>query len=354
MARFLKKRDEARGQGPGSLIFIGKKKVEKTSIHVIDYDAEKLEEFDLAGIDRLRDLALSSSVTWVNIYGLHDVETVRAIGERFKIHPLALEDVLATGHRPKVEEYDDSIFMVLQMFRYDREEEIVHAEQLSLVVGSNYLVTFQEQPIDVFEGVRERIRKKKGRIREMGPDYLAYALLDSVVDNYIEVIERVGARVEELDEEVLEEHDPEMLQRISHAKREMNYIRKAVRPARDAILHLGKLDSDLVGERVAPFLKDLQDLVTHAAEAVETYREMLSDQLSIHHSSVSNRMNDVMRVLTIFAAIFIPLTFIAGIYGMNFDYLPELHYRYGYLAFWGVIVTVAAGMLYYFRKKGWF
>lgn len=354
MARFIRKKDEVRGHGPGSLIFIGTKKVERTSIHVIDYDADQLGEFDLTGIDQLRDLAASPTCSWINVYGLHDVEQIRAVGARFNIHSLALEDVLNTGQRPKIEEYDNSIFIVVKMLRYDQSDGIVHAEQLSLIVGPNFLVSFQEKPMDVFEGVRERIRKKKGRIRTMGTDYLAYALLDSVVDNYIDVIERIGSRVEQLDEDILDNPGKRIIARISRAKREINYIRKSVRPARDAVLILEKLENDIISDGVGPFLKDLEDLVTHASEAIETYREMLSDQLNIYHLSVSNRMNDVMRVLTIFAAIFIPLTFITGIYGMNFDNLPELHFQYGYHVFWGVIVAVAGGMLYFFKKKGWF
>jgi len=354
MARFFRKRDEARGQVPGSLIFIGKQKVDRTSVNVIDYDADHLKEFELTGVDELGNLAVSSSVTWINIYGLHDVETIRSIGARFDIHPLALEDVLNTGQRPKIDEYDDSIFFVLKMFRYDPDEGIVHAEQLSLIVGPNYLVTFQEQPMDVFGAVRDRIRKKKGRIRNSGTDYLAYALLDSVVENYIDVIERLGERVEELDEEILDDPGSDIITRISHTKREVNYLRKSVRPARDAVIMLAKFEHDILGDEVRPFLKDLQDLVTHATEAIETYREMLSDQLNVYHSSLSNKMNDVMKVLTIFAAIFIPLTFIAGIYGTNFEYFPELHYRYSYYVFWGVLVAVGGGMLAYFKKKGWF
>jgi len=354
MARFFRKRDEARGQVPGSLIFIGKQKVDRTSVNVIDYDPDHLKEFELTGVDELGNLAVSSSVTWINIYGLHDVETIRSIGARFDIHPLALEDVLNTGQRPKIDEYDDSIFFVLKMFRYDPDEGIVHAEQLSLIVGPNYLVTFQEQPMDVFGAVRDRIRKKKGRIRSSGTDYLAYALLDSVVENYIDVIERLGERVEELDGEILDDPGSDIITRISHTKREVNYLRKSVRPARDAVIMLAKFEHDILGDEVRPFLKDLQDLVTHATEAIETYREMLSDQLNVYHSSLSNKMNDVMKVLTIFAAIFIPLTFIAGIYGTNFEYFPELHYRYSYYVFWGVLVAVGGGMLAYFKKKGWF
>jgi magnesium transporter len=264
-----------------------------------------------------------------------------------------LEDVLNTGQRPKLDEFEDTFFVVVKMLRYDDDSDIVIAEQLSIVVGPSFVLTFQEQPGDVFEPVRERLRNGKGRIRGWGSDYLAYALLDSVVDSYIYIIEKIGEEVEELESEVLESVDPELIGEIGRLKREMSFLRKAVRPAREAILKLSKLDSDLIREATAPFLKDLVDISSQAAEAIETYREMLSDELNIYNSSMSHRMNDIMKVLTIFAAIFIPLTFIAGIYGTNFEYLPELHFRYGYFVLWGVLITVAGSMLYYFKKKGW-
>ncbi len=354
MARFFRKRHETQGQVPGSLIFVGTKKVEQTSIRVMDYDAEQLNEFDFTDINQIKDLHASTTCSWVNIYGLHDVDVIKEVGARFNVHPLVLEDVLNTGQRPKLEEFDDFLFLVLKMFRYDQEEEIVHAEQLSIVIGKGFLITFQERKGDVFHAVRERIRKSKGRIRQSGVDYLAYALLDTVVDNYIHVIERLGERIEELDEEVLNDPGKEVLAEITNAKRELNYMAKSIRPAREAIIQLAKLDTDIMSEPMTPYLKDLQDLTTQATEVVEVYREMLTDQMGIYHSSLSNRMNDVMKVLTIFAAIFIPLTFIAGIYGTNFEYFPELHYRYSYFVFWGVIIVVAASMLFFFKRKGWF
>jgi magnesium transporter len=354
MARFFRKRDQLQGQVPGSLIFVGTRQVQQTSIRVMDYDAGQLNEFVFTDVNQIKDLHSPSACSWVDIYGLHDVGVINEIGSRFNVHSLVLEDVLNTGQRPKLEEFGHFVFLVLKMFRYDKEEEIVHAEQLSMVIGKGVLITFQERKGDVFEAVRERIRKMKGRIRQSGVDYLAYALLDTVVDNYIDVIERIGEHVEELDEKVLEEPDKAIIAEISSAKREINYMRKSIRPARDAIIQLGKLDTDLISDYMVPFLKDLQDLATHATEVVEIYREMLTDQMSIYHSSLSNRMNDVMKVLTIFAAIFIPLTFIAGIYGTNFEYLPELHYRYSYFVFWGVIIAVAGGLLFFFKKKGWF
>lgn len=318
-----------------------------------EYDEQTLKEQTLDEIARVRDLGDPQHVTWINVDGLHDVEAIREAGDIFGLHPLLLEDVLNTGQRPKLEEFDDTLFMVVKMLRYDDASGMVLAEQLSMVVGPRFVLTFQEQPGDVFEPVRERLRNRKGRIRSAGSDYLAYALLDSVVDNYIYIIERIGEEIEEIESEVLESMDPDLIGEIGRLKREMSFLRKAVRPAREAILKLSKIDTDLIDDGTVAFLKDLLDISSQATEAIETYREMLSDALNMYNSAVSNRMNDIMKVLTIFAAIFIPLTFIAGIYGTNFEYLPELHYRYGYFVFWGVMIAVAGAMLYYFRKKGW-
>ena len=353
MARFFRKRDQLQGQVPGSLIFVGTRKVERSSIHVIDYDAGHLNEFDLTDVNQLEELPSAPACRWVNVYGLHDVDLVSRLGAQFNVHAMVIEDVLNTGQRPKLEEFDDFLFLVIKMFKYDQEQEAVLQDQLSMLIGRSFLITFQEQSGNVFAPVRDRIRKMKGRIRQLGVDYLTYALLDTVVDSYVDVIERIGGHVEELDEKVLDEPDKEVLTEVTNAKREINYLRKSIRPARDAIILLGKVDADLLHDYMVPFLKDLQDLITHSTEVVEIYSEMVTDQLNIYHSSLSNRMNDVMKVLTIFAAIFIPLTFIAGIYGTNFEYLPELHYRYSYFVFWGVIILVASGMLLFFKRKKW-
>jgi magnesium transporter len=353
MARFYKKREENRGLPPGSLVFIGEQKTEQLRIRLIDYDGTELQEQTLQSIASGADFAKTQTVTWINVDGLHDMQQIGEIGRLFELHPLLLEDILNTGQRPKVEEFDNCLFIVLKMLRYDEERELVIAEQLSIVLGTTFLLTFQERPGDVFEPVRERIRKRKGRIRVSGVDYLAYALLDTVVDNYIYIVERVGEKIEELEERLLDDPDPSVISEINVLKREMAFLRKSARPAREAITMLSKLDSELIHERTRPFLKDLLDIVSGASEAIDTYRDMLSDQLNIYNSIVANRMNDIMKVLTIFAAIFIPLTFIAGIYGTNFEYLPELHFRYSYFYFWGVLLAVAAAMLYYFKRKGW-
>lgn len=353
MARFIKSRKESAGNVPGVPVFIGKQKVEQCIIRVMDFDSQRLDEIVINNIEDCRPFVTSEAVTWISVYGLHDVEKIKQLGEIFSIHPLVLEDVLNTGQRPKFEEYDDTLFMVMKMLRFEPEEEIVQGDQLSLVLGSNFLLTFHEKPIDVFLPVRERIRKQRGRIRHCGPDYLAYAMLDTVVDNYTICIEAIGSRIEDLEEAVLEDPTQEVLGQITTYKREINYLRKSVRPAWELIVNLAKSDTEIIRETTIPFLKDLQDLISHAAETIDNYREMLSDQLGIYNTTVSNKLNEIMKVLTIFAAIFIPLTFIAGIYGTNFEYLPELKFRYSYFIFWGIMVAVAGLMIRFFKKKGW-
>ena len=353
MARFFKKREEIKGLSPGSLVFIGNKKVENVRIRVIDYDGTQLKEDELKEIAEGAEFKRTNTVTWINVDGLHDLSLMKEIGDTFDLHPLLMEDILNTGQRPKIEEFHNCLFLVLKMLRYDKQKQMIISEQLSMVLGDNFLLTFQEQPGDVFEPVRERIRKQKARIRGSGIDYLAYALLDCVVENYVFIVERLGEQIEDIEEEVLTSAEPAVMEKINAFKREMNFLRKSVRPAREAIMQMSKLDSELIHDQTIPFLKDLQDLVTQAAEAIDTYRDILSDQLNLYNSAIGNRMNDIMKVLTIFAAIFIPLTFIAGIYGTNFEYLPELKFKYSYFIFWGVMLSVAVVMLIYFKKKKW-
>jgi len=353
MARFFKKRDRSRGLAPGSLIFIGDQKVEQIRIRLIDYDKVDLKEEEITNIKAGGDLKKTKTITWLNIDGLHDMALMKELGESFDLHPLLLEDVLNTGQRPKLGEFDNCLFFVLKMLRYDEQTRKVIAEQLSLVLGEHFLITFQEQPGDVFEPVRERIRKQKGRIRMAGIDYLAYALLDTVVDNYIYVIERIGEKVEDLERDVFNASDGSTLERINTLKQEMNFLRKSVRPVKEAILQLIKLESDLIRKMTIPFLKDLQDLINHASEAIDTYRDLLSDHFDTYNTTINNRMNEVMKVLTIIATIFIPITFVAGIYGMNFEFMPELKWKFAYFGVWAAIIGVTLGMIIYFRKKKW-
>ena len=351
MARFLKSKAASLGRAPGALVFIGEHRMDRPILRLIRYDPTAMEEVELGGLDQLT--LAPDRVTWLNLYGLEDTGLVAEIGARFGIHPLALEDLLNTGQSPTLADFGDYVFMVVKMLRSAPDQpDTVLSEQLSLILGPGWLVTFQERMGDVFEPVRERMRKAQGRIRGAGADYLAYALLDTVVDNYIAIVEKLGARVEDVDDAVLDEAG-DVLERINDYKREMNYLRKAIRPAREAIGQLAKLDTDLIAEPTLPFLRDLQGLATQAAEAIDTYREMLSDALNTYRTAVGTRLNEIMKVLTVFAAIFIPLTFIVGVYGTNFDYLPELHVRYGYYVLWTVMAVVAGALLVYFRRKRW-
>jgi magnesium transporter len=353
MARFLKSSEKAAGLSPWSPVFIGNQKIEKSIIRIFDYDKSTLEELDVQIPEDVGRFLETETVTWISIYGLHDVDMIGTIGKIFGIHPLTLGDIVNTGQRPKMEEYDNYIYLVLKMLRFDKETEIVNSDQLSIILGENFLISFQEKPIDIFAPVRLRISKSKGRIRENGPDYLAYALLDTIIDNYMIAIENIGSKIEEIEDLILDEPSQELLSQITNYKREVNYLRKSIRPARELTMQLAKNDSELIRDQTTPFLKDLQDIATQATETLDSYREMLSDHLNIYNTTVSNRLNEIMKVLTIFAAIFIPLTFIAGIYGTNFEYLPELHFKYSYFIFWGIMLLVAGVMLRFFRRKGW-
>lgn len=354
MARFLKKSAATIGQSPGALVFIGEQKVEEVTIKVIDYDSQHLTEQDLQDIQVGIPYKDTESVTWLNFNGVHDTDLIRQVGNGFGLHALVMDDIVNTGQRPKMDEYDDYLYFGIKMMRFDEGTEEIKSEQLSMVLGSNILLTFQERPGDVFDPVRDRIRKQKGRIRKVGIDYLAYALLDIIMANYSSIIERLGERIEEIENSILTNPSQDLLAQINNYKREMNYLRKTIRPVREFMQRIVRLDSDLIQLDTLPFLKDLLDLANQSVDVIDVYRDMLSDHLNIYNTSVNNRLNEIMKVLTIFSAIFIPLTFVAGIYGTNFDYLPELHFRYSYFIMWGVFLTASAVMVRFFRKKRWF
>jgi magnesium transporter len=280
------------------------------------------------------------------------VDILERIGKHFGLHPLILEDILHTDQRPKMEDSENYLFIVTKMLSYD-EENHLNVQQFSLVLGQNYIITFQERVGDVFEPVRERLRKGKGRIRKMPPDYLAYALIDAVVDHYFIVLERIAERVEEIEEELIRNPTPETLKTIHHLKRELIFLRKSVWPLRELIGALERGESSLVHEKTTIFLRDLYDHTIQVIDTVETLRDMVSGMLDVFLSSVSNRMNEVMKVLTIIATIFIPLTFIAGIYGMNFKFMPELEWHWGYPLVWSIMIVVGVVMLFYFKRRKW-
>ncbi len=353
MARFLKKRIMNKGEIPGMPVLVGEQKLKKCKIRVIDYDPKNLEEKELPSIGPAAKYLDTDTVSWINIDGLHDMDIMHRVGEIFRLHPLTLEDITNTDQRPKMVEYDEYIYIVLKMLFYDDKNEEIAAEQLSMVVGPNYILTFQEKIGDVFEPVRNRIRKQKGRVRTLGSDYLAYILLDTIVDNYFYLIESLGDKIEDLEVELIDESGSEKLSSLNYYKRELSYIRKSVLPLKDTVTHLLRLDSELIGDDVRNFLKDLEDLTTQVNDALEIYHELLTDLLNFYHTNIGTKLNEIIKVLTIFSVLFIPLTFFAGIYGTNFEYLPELHFKYSYFIFWGALLLIALGMLYYFKRKKW-
>lgn len=353
MSRFFKKRTQKIGLPPGTLVHVGEKKVEKTKITIIDYDAEHLEEKVAKTVDECFSFKDKPTVTWINIDGIHEIEIIEKIGNHFDLHPLILEDIVHTEQRPKMEDFEHYIYVVLRLLTFDEIENEINAEQISIILGSNFIISFQEMEGDVFDHVRDRIRNSKGRIRKMGADYLAYALLDAIVDNYFVILEKLGEKIEAMEEELVTNPRPETLQTIHELKREMIFLRKSVWPLREVVNSMERGESSLIQDSTTIYLRDVYDHTIQVIDTIETFRDMLSGMLDIYLSSVSNKMNEVMKVLTIIATIFIPLTFIAGNYGMNFEYMPELGWRWSYPVYWMVVLTVAAFMVMYFKRKKW-
>ena len=341
------------GLPPGTLVHVGERKLESVRITLIDYDESLFQEKQVSRIEDCFQFKTTPTVTWINIDGLHDVKIIEEIGKHYDLHPLTLEDILHTGQRPKFEDLESYLFVVLMMLRFDDESQMVLSEQVSLVLGSHFVISFQENIGDVFEQIRDRIRNAKGKIRKMGADYLMYALLDAVVDNYFVILEKLGEKIEVLEEELVDNPTERTLQQIYNLKREMVFLRKSVWPLRELISGLERSESALIEESTGVYLRDVYDHTIQVIDTVESFRDMVSGMLDIYLSSISNRMNTVMKVLTIIATLFIPLTFVAGIYGMNFEHMPELKWRYGYAVVWLVMLVVAGVMVLYFKKKKW-
>jgi len=353
MSKVTKKRNGKIGVPPGTLVHIGERKQEAVRISVIDYDEAGCREFEADTIEQCFVFREKPTVTWINVEGLHRVEVIQKLGDCYGLHPLVLEDILNTDQRPKLEDYKDYLFLVIKMLHTGKTPETL-IEQVSLILGSNFVISFQEgMEGDVFDQIRERIRRGKGRIRNMGADYLVYSLIDAIVDNYFVVLEIMGERIEELEDELMTRPTTLTLREIHQLKREMIFLRKAVWPLREVINSPVRGESPLVSEGTRLYLRDVYDHTIQIIDAVETLRDMLSGMLDIYLSSMSNRMNEIMKFLTIIGTIFIPLTFIVGVYGMNFENMPELKWHWGYVAVWAVMAGIALFMLGYFRKKKW-
>ena len=338
---------------PGTLIHIGEKKTEKVRITVIDYGDGTFEEKEVDGIEECFPYRDKSTVTWINVDGIHQVEVIDKLGECFGLHPLLLEDILNTEQRPKAEDFGNCVFVVLKMLYIGERSSVINIEQVSLVVGESFVLSFQEREGDVFNMIRQRMREGKGRIRKMGADYLTYALIDATVDSYFLILERIGDEVERLERGLVSDPKPQTLQAIHNLKTEMIFLRRSVWPLREVVSALLRRESPLISEATIVYLRDVYDHTIQVIDTIETYRDMVSGMRDTYLSSVSNRMNEVMKVLTIFASIFIPLTFFAGIYGMNFRYMPELDWRWSYPVLLGALGGMGVSMLAFFKKRKW-
>jgi len=338
---------------PGTVVHLGEQKMSKVKITLIDYDQDNFNEVQVENIEDCFKYKKTKTVTWINIDGLHDVEMIDKIGKNFDIHPLVLEDIVNTRQRPKFEEMDKYIYVVLRMLSLAPDNSMFSSEQVSMILADNYIITFQEQVGDVFEQIRDRIRKDKGRIRKMGCDYLVYALMDSIVDNYFLILESFGETIESIEEELIADPDKKILSKIHTIKRELILLRKSVWPLRELINAFERSESDLIDDTITVFLRDVYDHTIQIIDTVESYRDMVSGMIDLYLSSLSNKMNEVMKVLTIIATLFIPLTFVAGIYGMNFENMPELKWKFGYLGVWMIMTAVTLVMLFYFKRKKW-
>lgn len=353
MARSGKKRSRKVGAAPGTLMHIGRKKVGITKIDVTEYDGSHLDTRQLGDTAECITVKPPPTVTWINVDGISEVEVLQHLGACHGIHPLVLEDILATDQRPKAEDYGEYLYVVLKMVSINEQGE-TQSEQVSMILGGNYLISFQEGlEGDVFGQVRTRLQNEKARLRAAGPDLLLHALLDVIVDNYFLVLEKLAERLEDVEDELIEDPKTETVHTIYRLKREMLFLHKIVWPLREVVGRLQRRDSVLISEETVIYLRDLYDHAVQVLDTLETLRDTLSGMLDLYLSSVSNRLNEVMKVLTIIATIFMPLSFIVGLYGMNFKYMPEYEWHYGYPAVLLLMAIVAGGMLVFFRRKRW-
>jgi magnesium transporter len=347
----VNKESQKKGLSPGTLIHIGAKTAGSFKMTALEYQAGFFSEKEIKTVAEVA-VRGKTTVTWLNIDGLN-AQVIEQIGDLFNLHPLMLEDILNTSQRPKCDDYGDQLFLVVKMPKLASKTARVAFEQVSLVLGSNYLISVQEEIGDVFDPVRERLRNSKGKFRKLGPDYLAYALMDAIVDNYFLILETWDSRIEQLEEELMVNPTQSTLRKIHRLKRELLFLRRAIWPLREAISTMERNESDLIKESTGVFIRDLYDHTIRIVETVETFQEMLSGMLDIYLSNVSNKTNEVMKVLTVISTIFIPLTFLAGIYGMNFKYMPELKWRGSYFVLLTVMLGIVLWMIRYFKRKKW-
>lgn len=354
MIQSAKKRSRKAGLPPGALIHIGERLEKESQITVTSYDEKEFSRVKVKRPEEYQLLRGKGNVCWIDVTGIHESETIGKIGQMFNLHPLLLEDVMNTEQRPKMEVYDASVFVVLKTLFYNENEKSTVAEQISIVLGTDYVVSFQERQTNIFNPLLEHLKNGKGRMRKMGADYLLYSLIDVIVDNYFLLLEKHGERLDNLEAQLVTSPGTETLHTIQELKKEMILLRKSVWPLREVVNGMMRGDSPLILSSTYVYLRDTYDHTVQAIDTIETYRDMLSGMLDIYLSSVSNRLNEVMKVLTVISTIFIPLTFIAGLYGMNFRFMPELEWRWGYPTVGALMAVVSLVMLYYFKRRKWF
>ncbi|KPL23058.1 MAG: hypothetical protein AMS23_07120 [Bacteroides sp. SM1_62] len=354
MSRFIHLKTRSKGSAPGSLIFVGDIKQEQVRIRVMHFDSNELVEQDCTSVAEAFEFIGKRTMTWINIDGIHDAGIIQEVGSRLEVSSLILEDIMNTEHRPKFEESGSIVFMIIKLLNHSSDDGTTAAEQLSLLIGKGVLVTFQERVGTHFEPVRERIRNTQNKARLIHPDYLAYALLDCAVDNYMEIIATAGRDIESLDQEVIHSPKKETPGSIYHYRTNLNYLHKSIRPIKEICIAFVRSDSPMMQDMTRSYIRDLSEHVEITLEFIEFYQVMIMDLYNMYNASISNRANEIMKTLTIFASVFIPLTFVAGIYGMNFETMPELGWKWGYPYFWVIILLVGSGFLLYFKRRKWF
>jgi magnesium transporter len=353
MNKKISKSTEKVGLPPGVSFFVGERKVEQIEITVMDYDKSSIDFRKVKNVKEIFPYKDSKTISWINIYGLHDQEILEKLGEHFEIHPLVLEDIANTQQRPKIEFLDKYVFFVLKMIWYEGDDDTLKFEQISVLMGRNIILCFQERPRDLFDSIRKRLQDPNGRLRKGEADYLAYRILDVVVDHYFLVLETIETKIEILEDEVFENPSSDSVHKINQLKQDLIFLRKSTWPLRELMASIDREESPFFQKSTYMYIRDVYDHVIHVVDAIDTYRDMLSGLLDVYMSSISNKMNEVMKVLTIIATIFIPLTFFAGIYGMNFEFMPELKWPFAYPFLLGLMIVVAFAMLVYFRRKKW-
>lgn len=349
-----KKKSVKVGLPPGSFIHVGEKKVEMAKISLAEYDEKNVQMREISSIEEIEPYSDTPQVTWVNVCGLHDTDLLKQIGEKFNIHPLVLEDILNTETRPKIEITDDYLFIALKMLTFNPTEKQIDTEQVSFILGKCFVFSFLEKSDSVFYPIKERISNQQGRIRKHKSDYLFYTLMDIVVDQYFLLLEQIEEHIEILDDEVTTKTEKSHIEKIFNLKNQLLVIRRSVWPLREIFTELIRGESELINPTIEPYLRDLLDHTIQITETIELQREISTGLMETYLSMMSNKMNEVMKVLTVIATIFIPLTFIAGIYGMNFKFMPELGWPWAYFAVWGVMISIGVLMLLYFKRKKWF